>query len=353
MRRIYFSIALTPFFFSAFSQTVTKEQTPLVVKKTATWCTPCGTWGWELFDEIWNEAGDKSVILEMHNSSSSALFSSDALAFYGLHEPKSSTPVFYVNTKNKVAYSASGGIYPSATKTNILNAVNATNSLTPVVNSGFAYSTSGNELKINTKVRFFQNATGEYYLGVYVVEDNVQASQSGISGIATHKRILRASVTPNIEGTLISNGSVSIGEEFIDSITFTLNSSWDTNNIKVFTVIWKKVGTKFHYENATIKQGILSVKHLIKNELNVNLYPNISSGDQEIMLDVKGTSNEALTIEVFNQVGAKINTVFTGLLKSDKESFNVNPTKSLSKGLYFVNIVSNKNTSKTLKMIIL
>ncbi|PKR79819.1 hypothetical protein CW751_13400 [Brumimicrobium salinarum] len=351
MKQIYFSALLMALSISGYSQTVTEQQTALVVKKTATWCNPCGTWGWDLFTDIWDQVGDETAILEMHNSSSSGLYSSDANAFYGLHEQESSTPVFYVNTINEVAYS-SGGIYPSTTKTNVINAVNATNAQSPVVNSGFIHSISGTTIDISTKVKFFENTAGEYYLGVYITEDDVQANQSGISGTATHKRIMRASVTANIYGSLITNGAVSMGDEFTESFSFDLDASWNTDKIKIFTVIWKKNGSDYTYVNAHQTKGFLSNEKYSKEEINTKLYPNVSSGDQDIFLEVKGAMNEYVTIEVFNQVGKKINSVFNGKLDSNKDTFKINNSQSLSKGIYFVNITSGQRINKTLKMIV-
>lgn len=352
MKHIYFSALLLMLSTIGYSQTVAEQQTALVVKKTATWCTPCGTWGWDLFSEIWDEVGEESVILEMHNSSSSGLYSSDANAFYSLHEPRSSTPVFYVNTINEVEYASSGGIYPGLTKSNVISAVNTTNAMSPVVNSGFTHSITGTNLSIDTKVKFFENTSGEYYLGVYVTEDNVQANQSGISGVATHKRIMRASVHPNIEGTLITSGSISAGDEFSETYSFDLDAGWNTDYIKVFTVIWKKNGSNFEYENAYQTNGFLSTENNSKADLNVKLYPNTAEGDQAVNLVVAGAANKEMNINVYTQVGQKVSSIYDGEIIGEDMKFDVNPTKSLSRGLYFVNITSKNHNTQTLKLVI-
>lgn len=352
MKKIYLTACLSLMLSISMAQNVAEIQTPLVVKKTATWCTPCGTWGWELFEEVWDEVAQESVILEMHNSSSSGLYSSAAYDFYGLHEQRSSTPVFYVNTLNEVEYASGGGIYTGATKDNIINAVNATTAQSPVVNSGFNQTISGNTLTVDTKVKFFENTSGEYYLGVYVTEDNVQAGQSGISGTATHKRIMRASVHPNIEGTLVSSGTVSAGDEFTDTHTFTLNSSWNADYIKVFTVIWKKVGTQFEYVNAHQVQGFASSEEFTANDLDVRLFPNIASSHDDIHLQINGAANEKLTITVYDQVGKKVSDVFNGELTSNNETFNLNTDSSIRKGVYLVSILTENKMRKTIKMIV-
>lgn len=352
MKQIYTLLTLTIFSFSLNSQVVEEKQTPLVVKKTATWCNPCGTWGWDLFNEIWDEVLSDAVILEMHDSGSSGLYSPDALSFYGLHESRSSTPVFYTNTINETAYSG-GGIYPSITKDNIIAAVDSTNAQAPIVNSGFTQSISGNTLTVDTKVKYFQNTDGDYYLGVYLTEDNVEANQSGITGTATHKRIMRASIHPNIEGTLISTGPVTAGTEFSDSHTFTLDQNWNSDFVKVFTVIWEKVGTEFQYVNAHQTEGFASVNELAeKEEIDAKLYPNVAAGDEDVTLEINNSSKQNVLIEVYDQVGKKINTIYNGDLTKEHYTFNVNPSKSLNKGLYFVSITSDKNTRKTIKMVV-
>lgn len=351
MKKIYLSIISTAFLFNTYGQNVAEIQTPLVVKKTATWCNPCGTWGWDLFDEVWNGVNQRSVILEMHDDPGSGLYSSDAEKFYNLHEQRSSTPVFYVNTINEVEYT-SGGVNAAATKVNVLSAVDLTAQQSPIVNSGFTQTITGSTLKVVAKVKFFQNTTGEYYLGMYITEDDVVANQSGRTAPVTHTRIMRASAYPDIEGTLVSTGDVSAGAEFYGSRTYTLDPNWNTANIKVFTVIWEKVEGELKYVNAHQIDGTLSTHQLTENELDVKLYPNVSYGYKDIMLEVNGASNKRISIEVYNQIGMKINTIFSGELKSDQETFNVNPSKSLSKGMYFVNITSDDNSRKTIKMIV-
>ncbi|MEX1192944.1 MAG: Omp28-related outer membrane protein, partial [Brumimicrobium sp.] len=278
--------------------------------------------------------------------------SADAASFHDLHEYRSSTPVFYANTVNEVAYSQAGGIYTAATKTNIINAVDSTRAQSPIVNSGFTQSISGNTLTVDTKVKYFQNTSGEYYLGVYLTEDNVEANQNGITGTATHKRIMRASIHPNIEGTLISNGSVSAGAEFSDSHTFTIDQSWNPDYLKVFTVIWKKVGSEFVYENAYQKQGYASVHNIDATTMDATIFPNVAAGDQDITLEINNASKQNVSIEVYDQVGKKVSTIYNGDLTENHYEFNVNPTRSLNKGLYYVNIISDQKSKKTIKLVV-
>ena len=58
----------------AFAQTVPTKKMAFMGKKNATWCTPCGTWAWAAFSDIYSRTGGEPFIAtEMHISSSSVV----------------------------------------------------------------------------------------------------------------------------------------------------------------------------------------------------------------------------------------------------------------------------------------
>ena len=353
MKKLYFLpfIALLPL--GSIAQTVIEEQNPLMVKKTATWCNPCGTWGWDLFTDIWNARESQSVMLEMHNSSSSELHSSAATAFYGLHEPRSSTPVFYVNTVNEVYYTSGGGISPSATENNVLSAIDSTNGASPVANSGITYEVNGSTLDINTKVKFFQNATGEYYLGVYLAENNVSEIQNGFTGTTTHKRIMRASADQNIEGSLITNGSVSSGDEFTNSHQINIDASWDTDNFYVFTVIWKKENGEYKYVNAAKQESALSIEDEYKRDVSMKIYPNAIQSGESFNIEIDNVLEKDASIVIYDQIGKKVKTARVGSLVSNGQVIKMNDTAGMNAGMYFVQLKSeNGRILKSMKLVV-
>ena len=54
-------------FTNASAQVPKKVSTSLVHKITATWCGPCGGWGWTLADDIIAATKDKSLFVSLYN----------------------------------------------------------------------------------------------------------------------------------------------------------------------------------------------------------------------------------------------------------------------------------------------
>ena len=50
-----------------FAQEVPEVQRPLVTKISATWCPPCGGWGWTLMEELVIDNEDKATLIVAHH----------------------------------------------------------------------------------------------------------------------------------------------------------------------------------------------------------------------------------------------------------------------------------------------
>lgn len=348
----YLFIAVSFFLSSVQAQNVEQKQMALMSKKTATWCNPCGTWGWTLFNDIWVAKKDVAVIFELHNSTTSQLYSPNAASMYSYFDQVSSTPAFYVNGKNETQYSTSGGIYTTLTKSRVLAVIDSISNLAPVVNAGFNTNISNDTLYINTKVKFFQNTTGEYYLGVYLSESNVIKYQNGIGNTAVHKQPMRVSVSPNVMGDLIVNGPVAANAQFTDSYFYKLNATWIPANVNVFTVIWKKVGNDYEYVNA---YKVVTPTGINENEtasFSTALYPNIAAAGESVSLLIDNKGKEEVTIEIYDQLGKMVQSVFQGTLTESQYQFEINQDGKLNSGLYFVSVAAGNGDRRTLKLMI-
>lgn len=342
-------ISATLFLFnSAFSQTVTQKQTALMFKKTATWCNPCGTWGWTYFEEIWNSRKNNAVVFELHNSTSSQLYTSTGASIYGNATYVSSTPAFYVNMKNETQYVGSA-INITATKARVYKVMDSTAAASPLANSGFTTKLSKDTLYIKTKVKFFDNADGEFYLGVYLAEDNVIKFQEGIGNTAVHKQPFRAAAT-NTMGNLVVNGNVPSGSEYTSSVFYKIPSTWVASNIRVFTVLWKKNGTKYDYVNAYRGAITADIKPIAKNVCSPIVYPSIATSDEPVHFDINCFSNDEIKIEILDQMGRKVSDIFKGEIFEGNNSFELN--NGLKPGLYYVS-VSSASGIKAYKFIII
>src|ERR1700752_2435008 len=83
------------------SITVAEENTALVNKFTATWCGPCGSWGWDLFENVIEENANDAIYMGTYSSSSPSYDNTDfyntiADTFYNSFAPGKGIPAFCV-----------------------------------------------------------------------------------------------------------------------------------------------------------------------------------------------------------------------------------------------------------------
>jgi hypothetical protein len=230
---------------------VARKNTALLNKLTATWCAPCGSWGWMLNEELIELTGDKAITFSMYNSTNSLFFTKTSVDLVSGFSPFQGWPTFYVNGSNKNAL-VEGGISYSGTKTACVNAVNDFAELIPIANTGFVSQFKGDQLSVFTKTVFFktQDTNEQFYLSAYLIENNVLGAQKGKPEEVPHPHVLRAGMTENTFGIPIDVEAVT-GNEFTYTFTATPDPGWKRENLYVITIIWRKNGDKYEFVNAS------------------------------------------------------------------------------------------------------
>lgn len=229
---------------------VPRNNTALINKLTATWCAPCGSWGWLMNEELAVLTGDKAIMISIYNSPTSLFFSQASVDLAENFGPYQSWPTFFVNGQNKNVQ-ISGGTSYTETKNTCVKTVNDFAELIPVANTGFETRFDDNEIIIVTKTVFFRtmDTNNEYYLAAYVVENNVMGEQKGKPGEVAHPNVLRASMTENTFGVQIDVKAVN-GNVFIHTFSGNIKPDWNRDKLKVVTAIWQKKGDTFEFVNA-------------------------------------------------------------------------------------------------------
>ncbi len=321
---------------------VTQTKMALVSKKTATWCNPCGTWGWTAQDEIYLANNSNAVILQVHNSTSSVLNSSIATELQNNFPNCNYTPAWYVNGINRT-HKTSSGIFLNQTKANIKTAVDSTSASPVLANCSYTKTVSGYNLTVNTITKFFMDTVGEYYLSVLLVEDDVVAFQNGIGNSAHHTSVLRGSMSTSVFGEMITSGSIAADTTFAITFTKTLDASWRLKNVTLALVIWEKVGTDYFYINA-YKNGLpVGLKKSLTNvSNNFSIFPNPAS--DVISIRCSFPMGKETLISIYNMQGQLLLQN-----KSQQELTNLN-IASLSKGVYFIRLESD-NTTEVLRFV--
>jgi Outer membrane protein Omp28 len=345
---LLFTCALLTYSATLFAQDAPEVQNSLISKIAATWCPPCGGWGWNFFHDLEEDNHEKALVIAVHHSGDLVNATASALTDnFGA----SSQPRFYLNNADQSA--SSGNV--AAKRVAIQEAVNANNAMAPVVNTGLQaiLDTLTGIITVNTKTRFFQETQGEYALGLYLIEDQVENFQASIGEGAIHTNILRGDFSNNPFGVELANGPIAVGTEVVNTFTMNVNPEWNLENVSIAAIIWKSENNGFTFVNTNSTSTLeepspVSINNITSATWKLNIQPTISSGDAAITVALK-ESAEQFDLVVLNQIGMVSETLHSGSLTSGAHTFTL--TKKLPKGIYLVRSNSG-NMVETKRMII-
>lgn len=247
---------------------VERKQRASLLYYTATWCGPCGSFGSPDFKAVLDNIPQSdltSIDVHTRNSQLAAFYKNnqndsfyyspaDRAILTNLQLP-GTVPAFFVNQQ----YESSR--IPLA---NMQSYVTATLETDPVLGVAAKATADGNNINIETKTEFFQNAEGTYHLSAFVVEKKVNFRQA-VGGAYVenfeHRNILKASARngkmddQNEYGDApIFSGSISSGETKELNWTFEFENigspnanfpawNFDPANTAIAVIIWKDGGS--------------------------------------------------------------------------------------------------------------
>jgi len=341
MKRKFLLLNLISLFsFQIYAQAVPQEQRTLLTKITATWCTNCGAWGWDMFENLIEDNESKSVLIACHDSGDLVTTTGvDLVNNWSI----SGQPRFLANDENQGV--SSGNM--TSKRTEIKNLIDNNFASMPLANAGIEVTMTDSELEIKTKTKFFQPSMGEYYLGVYILENDVVNNQASRGSNAVHKKILRTGATDGAFGELLMNGMIGMNMEFDRTFNIDLNTEWNVDNLEIVTIIWRKENDKFQFVNTNITTQIgvvSSTQDFLLQGVTLNISPNIITDNASINIESDHVLQNA-NLQLVNIQGQKIATIFEGAINEGNASFYLE--NNLPKGMYFVQLSSeNKVISK-------
>lgn len=295
MKKIFTLFSLVAISLSATAQTPPNKNVGIVNKTTATWCGPCGSWGWTLFDGIISDNQSKAICMGTYGSNSSDMYNQTAGDFYSDFASGAGWPAFCAIGINRTAYSSTGGIFTGQTQSNVKTTIDSFATSPVKASTGYKYSISGSTLTVNTTTKFWQADNGDFYVNVYLVEDGVMNTQNGQTGVVAHHHVLRGGVT-GTWGTSIVNGAVAANATFAKNFSFTIPSTWDKSKLEVVTMIWKKVGSDYQFINANnTAEAAVGVTDIAEAG-NIRLFPNPTNNMAHLSLDIPENTTLSYTI---------------------------------------------------------
>lgn len=342
MKKIIFTIFAIVFVAALSAQSsidVPTTQKSLVTKHTATWCPFCGeASSWDLQQYFAdNLDGKNAVVLSAHQSTTSKLYSKAGKDLLALFQGVVYQPEFFFNT-TKITGSE------DAIKASIESKVSQAAAQVAVVQTGLkaTYITSTDSLVVSTKTKFFQATQGEYRLAILIVEKEVQETQASRSGLQPHKRIVRGTITTDVNGVMLVNGNVAADTEFGRNFAVKWNNQYNLSNIELITLIWKRNTTtnKLEFVNTNevtqVQQATTSTQNIdfLANRFVVT--PNPVREKTRIRLDLPQSYANA-EIVLINIRGAVVKTLHRGSLNSGEQTIDID-RNTLGSGLYFVRL---------------
>ena len=211
---------------------VPEENHGMITKITASWCGPCGGWGWDGFLDLINIHSDDHICMALYGSNSSLFYTADIdpiaqeIGYGGF-------PNFSGNGEDVgTAHASVGGIISGFESA-------------PVA-AGIAYEISDiseEEVVINLKAEFFEEMEGTYLVAGYFIEDHVIGYQNGQGDSADHHKVFRGSFTEEDNEYTITTEGADEGEIFIKTLKLALNPEWNLDHSEIAVVLWNEDAT--------------------------------------------------------------------------------------------------------------
>jgi len=214
---------------SAFAQwDVPNENKGLITKITATWCGPCGGWGWDNFNDLITEYKGDHILTALYASSSSG---------------------FYNEGCQEMADEIGFGGYPNFAG-NGLDVGTSSSAVNPIVDTfasdaptvaNVAYEVlqiTKDSIFISTKTKFFENLDGSFKVIAFVIEDHPLYTQAGHTGEVEHHMVHQGNFSPTNGGPYVTTDGASAGEEITRNFSMAYNSEWDIEHLYIATTLW-------------------------------------------------------------------------------------------------------------------
>lgn len=288
------------FSINTIAQTPLPVNKSLIVKLTATWCGPCGTNGFPTSEELIADMNNDAFFIATYSSNYPYWDDNDLYCLTGQYWDQQlywgGIPAFSCNFKDKSQNAQTNiDVY-----NNVYAEINNFKNKPVVASTGYTLEKIGNTLNVATRTRFWADATGEYYIQPYIVEDSVEHSQNGQTDsthTVPHRYVLRGVMATEGWGDQIASGSITANQTFDKSFTFTVtNTTWNINKLRAAVIIFKKIGSIYTYVNGNDLYDWATKVKDVNVVNNISLYPNPATSYTEIGFNTSRPTQANITV---------------------------------------------------------
>lgn len=231
--------------------TYTKTTMPVMLEFTSTGCPGCGSWGKPTFARVAADYAGKITPLAIHIKYGDPMITEESNAIAANRHGNFYTPQIWVADSNAVVLT--GGSISGASEQNIRRMLDISLQETQPTLAARLTKEDG-KLVVTYGVKFIDiMPDGEYALACYLTEDGIKAQQtSSATNPATHNHVLRASAAGAF-GAGFSSADLTDSEKSW-AHTFALDSKYNTDNVYITLVLWKKNGARYSAINGYISK---------------------------------------------------------------------------------------------------
>ncbi len=305
---------------SAQEVEVPETQLSLITKVTASWCINCGAWGWDLFEDLIAENSGKAVLIAAHYSGS---LQNAATTEYTGNLSFLGQPAFFLGAENLSANSGNA----ATVRQTVRDTVDQAFEESPVVQTGIRATldpaADDLNLRIELKTRFFQEAEGEYSLGLYTLDKLLIAPQTGQGNMAQHKLVLEDALIDQPFGLPLADGAVAAGtsDDFYGEFNIDPEEAAGT---QIVTIIWRKVDDAYLPVNCNF--GDIATLSATTGRtlpgLAWRVVPNPAGAQAEVLLTLE-EALPAATLSLRNAAGQEVAVMHRGALPAGDHRFTI------------------------------
>ncbi|MGB0850853.1 MAG: Omp28-related outer membrane protein [Bacteroidia bacterium] len=228
---------------------LTDEVKPVFFDYTSTGCPGCGSWGAPTFESLSDERGSDIVPMAVHIKYGDPMITEVSNAIASNRTGQYFTPQLWVNNTNSTLISG-GRINGTGSLAKIKSEIENFKSAEKKINVGVSSVVDGSDFIVRYKTQAINDLVGEYFIGLYVMENGISAKQSSSPTDPTiHNHVIRACQNGAF-GTLIASEGLTKDGVSEGHYTFKMDSSWNSENLYATIIVWNKESNNYFVVNA-------------------------------------------------------------------------------------------------------
>lgn len=347
----------------SFAQTPVKKV--LIEEFTGAWCGWCPD-GAVVLDDIKADYPGQVIALALHNGDAMVTaIGNQCINFF-----TNSFPSGVVDRMQAGNDALSRGTWES-------NAVSRMQTSTPVSVSleNATFNAVDSRLTVTVKASFVSNVSGTLRPTLLIYEDNVTGTGTGYNQANytnttaghpyqgagnpivgyVHNHVVRSVASSSYFG---SSGqfpsSINSGDSFEFTYTVYVNPNWDINELHIVGIVGRFEGPSAGQREVLNAEEVgfstlVGIESPALGSKFLDAYPNPFSGNIQFSFEL--SKNENLSVEIYNTLGQKVETVASGMMNQGVHTLNWN-AGSAENGVYIARLTTESGANATKKIIL-